>query len=155
MQLHQLTPNSILHIACFITLCECFLGIHPHWGLWRRIFFIWRNATKTTIHNVGGAIISIRPEAKYFDFKMAESVQNWRKKWFYIKDEKTEEQKFGLAPFDPSKSVKKLKSWDQPLTEAELEETEPLMARIHTLQTDEGKELSGLQIMTHFLRLRV
>ncbi|KAM0887225.1 hypothetical protein ACQ4PT_029181 [Festuca glaucescens] len=73
---------------------------------------------------------------------MAESVQNWRKKWFYIKDEKTEEQKFGLAPFDPSKSVKKLKSWDQPLTEAEPKETEPLMARIHTLQTDEGKELS-------------
>ena len=60
-----------------------------------------------------------------------------------------------MAPFDPSKSVKKLKSWDQPLTEAELKETEPLMARIHTLQIDEGKELSGLQIMTHFLRLRV
>jgi hypothetical protein len=33
VQLHQLTPNSILHIACFITLCECFLGIDPHWGL--------------------------------------------------------------------------------------------------------------------------
>jgi hypothetical protein len=31
VQLHQLTPNSILHIACFITLCESFLGIDPHW----------------------------------------------------------------------------------------------------------------------------
>jgi hypothetical protein len=31
MQLHQLTPNSILHITCFITLCESFLGIDPHW----------------------------------------------------------------------------------------------------------------------------
>jgi hypothetical protein len=30
VQLHQLTPNSILHIACFITLCEYFLGIDPH-----------------------------------------------------------------------------------------------------------------------------
>jgi hypothetical protein len=30
MQLHQLTPNSLLHIACFITLCEAFLGIEPH-----------------------------------------------------------------------------------------------------------------------------
>ena len=80
VQLHQLMPNSILYIACFITLCEFFLGIDPHWGLWRRIFFIRRNATKTAIHNVGGAIISIRPEAKYFEFKMAESVQNLRKK---------------------------------------------------------------------------
>jgi hypothetical protein len=33
VQLHQLTPNSILHIACFITLCESFLGIKPHWTL--------------------------------------------------------------------------------------------------------------------------
>jgi hypothetical protein len=33
VQLHQLTPNSILHIACFITLCESFLGVEPHWIL--------------------------------------------------------------------------------------------------------------------------
>jgi hypothetical protein len=30
IELHQLTPNSILHIACFVTLCESFLGIEPH-----------------------------------------------------------------------------------------------------------------------------
>jgi hypothetical protein len=24
IQLHDLNPNTILHIACFITLCECF-----------------------------------------------------------------------------------------------------------------------------------
>jgi hypothetical protein len=35
IQLHDLNPNTILHIACFITLCECFLGIEPHWALWR------------------------------------------------------------------------------------------------------------------------
>jgi hypothetical protein len=33
VQLHQLTPNSILHIACFITLYESFLGIEPHFLL--------------------------------------------------------------------------------------------------------------------------
>jgi hypothetical protein len=33
MQLHQLMPNSILHIACFVTLCESFPGIEPHWIL--------------------------------------------------------------------------------------------------------------------------
>jgi hypothetical protein len=30
VQLHQLTPNSLLHIACLITLCEAFLDIDPH-----------------------------------------------------------------------------------------------------------------------------
>jgi hypothetical protein len=33
VQLHQLTPNSILYIACFVALCESFLGIEPHWLL--------------------------------------------------------------------------------------------------------------------------
>jgi hypothetical protein len=30
IQLHDLNPNTILHIACFIMLCECFLGIETH-----------------------------------------------------------------------------------------------------------------------------
>jgi hypothetical protein len=30
VQLHQLTPNSLLNIACFIILYEAFLGIDPH-----------------------------------------------------------------------------------------------------------------------------
>jgi hypothetical protein len=29
VELHQLTPNSILHIACFITLCSHFWGLIP------------------------------------------------------------------------------------------------------------------------------
>jgi hypothetical protein len=29
VQLHQLMPNSLMHIACFITMCEAFLGIDP------------------------------------------------------------------------------------------------------------------------------
>jgi hypothetical protein len=33
IQLHDLNPNTILHIACFITLSEYFLGIKPHWVL--------------------------------------------------------------------------------------------------------------------------
>lgn len=40
LQMHHLTPNSILHIACFITLCECFLSIEPHFGLWRKYFTV-------------------------------------------------------------------------------------------------------------------
>jgi hypothetical protein len=30
IQFHDLNPNTILHITCFITLCECFLGIEPN-----------------------------------------------------------------------------------------------------------------------------
>jgi hypothetical protein len=84
MQLHHLMPNSILHIACFITLCEAFLGINPHWGLWKSLFRLHPNATKDDIHDLGGAIVSVRSESQYLAFEMAESIQGWRQKWFYI-----------------------------------------------------------------------
>ena len=29
VQIHDFTPNGILHTAVFMTLCECFLGVHP------------------------------------------------------------------------------------------------------------------------------
>jgi hypothetical protein len=38
VQLHQLTSNSILHIACFITLCESFLGKSTHTGFFGSFF---------------------------------------------------------------------------------------------------------------------
>jgi hypothetical protein len=108
-------------------------------------FHCLTQCVKNGLHNVGGAIISVRPEVEYFSFKMADSIQDWRKRWFYIKDEKSlEEQKFGLASFDPKKEVKKLKSWDHALSAEELEETNPLMAQIQTLQHEQGKKLSGL-----------
>ena len=35
VQIHDFTPNGILHIAAFMTLCECFLSVHPSWALWK------------------------------------------------------------------------------------------------------------------------
>ena len=40
LQLHDLSPNALLHITFFVTFCECFLGIHPHWGLWMHLYTI-------------------------------------------------------------------------------------------------------------------
>ena len=33
VQVHHLTPNSILHISIFVHLCKAFLGIEPHFDL--------------------------------------------------------------------------------------------------------------------------
>ncbi|KAK1613135.1 hypothetical protein QYE76_036808 [Lolium multiflorum] len=75
IQLHQLTPNSILHISIFITMCECFLGTHPHWGLWKRIFYLRRNSSRNIAYNVGGVVICVRPDVDYFDVKFPDSVK--------------------------------------------------------------------------------
>jgi hypothetical protein len=63
VQLHQLTPNSILHIACFVTLCESFLGIEPHFLLWRSIFRLCPSVSLANKPELGGAVVSVRPGA--------------------------------------------------------------------------------------------
>ncbi|KAK1664562.1 hypothetical protein QYE76_052721 [Lolium multiflorum] len=85
LQLHHLTPNSILHISIFITLCEAFLGVQPNWALWKRIFFCRRNGSANVAYNIGGVVISVRSSVNYFDVKLPDSVQGWRKKWLYIR----------------------------------------------------------------------
>jgi hypothetical protein len=38
LNLTHLNPNSILQVAIFVHLCEDFLGILPHFGLWRYFY---------------------------------------------------------------------------------------------------------------------
>jgi hypothetical protein len=156
VQLHQLTPNSIIHIACFITLCESFLGIDPHWTLWKFLFRLRPSVSLTKNPELGGAVVSMRAESHYLEFSMAALVQGWRKKWFYIKDQKTaSSDQFGIAPFDANKSLKKLTSWDSPPTEAEVEDIKPLLTRIQSLKSSTRGGLIGTQLMAFFLQRRI
>ncbi|KAK1618635.1 hypothetical protein QYE76_024152 [Lolium multiflorum] len=155
LQLHHLTPNSILHISIFITLCEAFLGIQPNWALWKRIFFCRRNGSPNVAYNIGGVVISVRPTVDYFDVKLPDSVQGWRKKWLYIQEENHGCAEDNIPPFDGAEKIFRRRSWDAEATEEEKASTESLMARIHELQNTRGKELSGVQITAYFLRTRV
>jgi hypothetical protein len=75
VQLHQLTPNSILHIACFITLCESFMGIEPHFLLWKYLFRLRPSVSLTKKPELGGTVVSVCAESQYLEFSMAASVQ--------------------------------------------------------------------------------
>ncbi|KAK1620831.1 hypothetical protein QYE76_026348 [Lolium multiflorum] len=155
IQLHQLTPNSILHISIFITLCECFLGIPPNWALWKRIFCLRRNGSHNVTYNIGGVVICVRTDVDYFDVKFPDSVQGWRKKWLYIHEESANSVEHNIVPFDGSARIQRRRSWDAEASEEEKKATEALMSRIRQLQNTRGKELSGVQITAYFLRIRV
>ncbi|KAK1609795.1 hypothetical protein QYE76_033468 [Lolium multiflorum] len=155
LQLHHLTPNSILHISIFITLCEAFLGVSPNWALWKRIFFCRRNGSHNVAYNIGGVVISIRSTANYFDVKLPDSVQGWRKRWLYIREENHGCAEDNIPPFDGDEKILRRRSWDAEATEEERASTEALMTRIRELQNTRGKELSGIQIIVYFLKSRV
>ncbi|KAK1685389.1 hypothetical protein QYE76_046237 [Lolium multiflorum] len=155
IQLHQLTPNSILHISIFITLCECFLGVAPNWALWKRIFCLRRNGAHNATYNIGGVVICVRTDVDYFDVKFPDSVQGWRKRWLYIHEESANSVEHNIVPFDGHAKIQRRYSWDAEASEEEKKATEALMSRIHQLQNTRGKELSGVQITAYFLRIRV
>lgn len=73
--MHDLTLNGVLQIACFVVLCECFLGVHPHWGLWKAIFNVKRNVGDGGTFPIGGFGIQVRGDTNYFHLKQADSVQ--------------------------------------------------------------------------------
>ncbi|KAK1650529.1 hypothetical protein QYE76_068334 [Lolium multiflorum] len=126
LQLHQLTPNSILHISIFITLCECFLGTPPNWGC--------GNASSLSA---------------------ATAPTTSPKIWLYIREEHINLQDYNIAPFDGSEKILRHRSWDAEPTDEEKVATNALMKRIHELQNTRGKEFSGIQITAYFLRIRV
>ena len=58
VQLHHLTPDSILHIAILVQLCEAFLGIHPQFDLFKSLFSLNPYPNLRNIARVGVLISS-------------------------------------------------------------------------------------------------
>ena len=59
VELQHLTPNGIQHIAAFVALCEGFLGISPHFDLWRYLFavnLLKRRFEKQELHASVGCV---------------------------------------------------------------------------------------------------
>jgi hypothetical protein len=141
----------ILHIACFITLCECFLGIEPHWALWRRIFIV-RHPLQ---YQTGGFSCQVRPDVPYFNLQTPENNPGWRTKWFYAKDKFSTGEDFGPEEFRATTALRPRVSWRHELSEEEMKITEPLMDKIQQLHATPNKELSGIQLIRTFIKRRI
>jgi hypothetical protein len=51
----NLNPNGIFHTAVFVHFCEAFLGIKPHWILFRKFFRVKPQPSASNPRVVGGA----------------------------------------------------------------------------------------------------
>ncbi|KAK1605589.1 hypothetical protein QYE76_029262 [Lolium multiflorum] len=151
----QLTPNSILHLSIFITVCEAFLGIKPHWGLWRKIFYVKCHNDSNGPPVVGGVGFVVRKEVDYFDYPMKESVQGWRNKWFYLRDPNVPGQRSNLPPFDDVLVAHKKKSWNNALSPEEKATADELFKQIVILKNSGGMTMCGTEVVSVFLQRRV
>ncbi|KAK1630785.1 hypothetical protein QYE76_005100 [Lolium multiflorum] len=153
IQLWQLTPNSILHLAIFITLCEAFLGIEPHFGLWKKIFFVKRYNSSGGSFVIDGVGFVARKEVNYFNFPMRESVQGWRLKWFYIRDSSTAE--FQLPRFSDVLEAKPKQSWKNTISPDEKPSVDRLFDRFLRIKEADGQTMTCTEVAAVFLKRRV
>jgi hypothetical protein len=89
-ELHHLTPSGILHMVAFVTLCEDYMGIEPHFNLWNYFFCAWlRQGSDVDMAVLGRVDIYVRSEPKvdpYFLISMPDPPIRWRRAWFLLRD---------------------------------------------------------------------
>src|SRR5438105_6933540 len=77
IELVNLNPNSILQISTFVHLCEAFLGVCPHFNLFRYLFALKATQKGDQISVVGGANLQLHQgrSAHYIGLPMKTSLK--------------------------------------------------------------------------------
>ena len=84
LDFHDLAPNSILQISSFIIVCEAFLRITPHFGMWLKTFDVKPKMVEGQYAACGGALISKIAGAPWPKGSFPEVSRLWQREWFYI-----------------------------------------------------------------------
>jgi hypothetical protein len=100
----NLNPNSIFHTTVFVHFCEAFLGINPHWILFRKFFRVKPQPSASNPRVVGGAGIQMRENAaeQYLSYKLIDSNQDWKAKREEAKASRLVEHRAHDAGGDPA-----------------------------------------------------
>jgi hypothetical protein len=126
----NLNPNSIFHTLVFVHFCEAFLGIKPHWILFRKFFRVKPQPSANNPRVVGGVGIQMREDAteQYLSYKLIDSNQDWKSKWFYVTNHHPE------LPKPSGKQPKHRPWWNSEPTMQEGIHLPELMAKIKALR---------------------
>jgi hypothetical protein len=86
VSLCNLHSNSILSISIFINFCEAYLGIYPHFNLWRHFFCLKKKGGSKGSKIARGAFLLLRDhmKAQYLNVPLNTSMRDWYRKWFYV-----------------------------------------------------------------------
>ena len=84
LDFHDLAPNFILNISAFIIVCEAFLCIKPHFGLWLKTFNVKPKVVVGQQAECGGAMVGKMPNVTWLEGSYVETIKGWQSGWFYI-----------------------------------------------------------------------
>jgi hypothetical protein len=128
LELVHLVPNSITVVSTFIHFCEAYLGILPHFTLWK-YFFCIKNTGKRS-GPVGALMFTLRSglKAEWIDTDLPDNTAGWRSEWFYILD-----QNPGLLRWIGHKPVK-ISEWDLGLPTRDLEDLKGVLELVSDMK---------------------
>jgi hypothetical protein len=128
LELVHLVPNSITVVSTFIHFCEVYLGISPHFLLWRYLFCV--KSIGKRLGPVGAVIFSLRSGLKveWMDTDLPDNIARWRSEWFYIVD-----QLPGLPRRTGHKPVK-MNEWDLGLSSRDLGELKAVLELVNDVK---------------------
>ena len=146
IQLHNVTPGSILHISGFVALCELFLGCEAHFELWKKFFcLVPCHQGGGSIFKVGGAEVWRIAGSSYPAGTLKKGSVEWPSKWFYIDDVQLPDPvRRGLPEFS-SAPLKKLYNW-RPKSFAH-EDSAEVMNLVNKIKLMTHCELSIVEVM--------
>ena len=107
----DLAPNFILNISAFIVMCEAFLRIKPHFGLWLKTFIVKPKVVIGCQAECGGARVGKIPNVTWLEGSFVETIKGWRSGWFYITEPRDPE--WAVAPEFRSGISTRLSSWKE------------------------------------------
>jgi hypothetical protein len=131
LNLTHLNPNSILQISIFVHLCEAFLGILPHFGLWKYLYHCCPGMARGQHQLVGGVSLEMRHGRKtdYLDIPLKDSIKGWHLEWFIIENHRN-----SLPPRSGRQPDVHTPSWIESPTDQDVAEAGVLLAEVGLLK---------------------
>jgi hypothetical protein len=128
LELVHLVSNSITVVSTFIHFYEAYLGISPHFLLWRYFFCV--KSTGKRSGPVGAVMFNLRSDlkAEWIDTDLPDNTAGWRSEWFYIADQ------IHSLPRRTGHRPVKINEWDLGLSSRDLKELEPVLELVSELK---------------------
>lgn len=131
LDFHDLAPDSFLRISAFIVMCEAFLRIPPHFGLWLKTFNVKPKIVDGEQAECGGAMVSKVTNTIWQKVSFTETSNLWQREWFYITEPCG--TKWAATPAFRSGPPLRLASWiNKRLDWGSIDEVRTLQSRIRS-----------------------
>ena len=122
-----------MHISIFIHFCEAYLGILPHFNLFRHLFWLKKRGGAGS-KVVGGVYLQLRDGmvSEYLTIPLNTSLKGWNTRWFYMK------QSHPVVHYNADHILESQRSWLELPSNDDMEQVNELLGLIKGVKTNDG-----------------